>query len=123
MGATQGRVILSVLEVGEPKWTCMFVCAALALPLQMGCIAVQAAVAGAVNAVLRKQAAAGDSSAAGPRLADCVFVLCRWRDEVARREDESELLPLLTLPSKSRCHGVAVLHMSSCPFLHRILGL
>ncbi|BDA45050.1 probable exosome component 10 at N-terminal half [Coccomyxa sp. Obi] len=49
----------------------------------------QAAVAGAVNAVLRKQAAAGDSSAAGPRLVDCVFVLCRWRDDMARRQDES----------------------------------
>lgn len=52
-------------------------------------------MAGAVNAVLRKHASAADTSASGPRLAECVHVLCRWRDHVARQQDESEC-PLTT---------------------------
>lgn len=55
----------------------------------------QAAVSGAVNALLRKHAAAAGAGGADmgrPRLADCVHVLCRWRNRVAQDLDESECL-------------------------------
>jgi hypothetical protein len=46
-----------------------------------------------VNAVLKKHfnlGASTDANASSPRLADAVFVICRWRDGVARLEDMSE---------------------------------
>lgn len=62
----------------------------------------QAAVSGAVSAVLRRHAAAtalaGDQASHG-RLADCVHMLCRWRDYLAREEDESEPHFLQSVPS------------------------
>ena len=58
-------------------------------------VCAQAAVAAAVGTILRKHGPApGPDLATGPhssqgRLADRVFALCRWRDRLARRQDES----------------------------------
>ncbi|KAK9908142.1 hypothetical protein WJX75_003265 [Coccomyxa subellipsoidea] len=84
----------------------------------------QASVAGALNAVLRKHAAAADTSASGPRLVECVHVLCRWRDHVARQQDESLqytmpdalLLSLATTPPRNSQDILERATHASCPW-------
>lgn len=55
----------------------------------------QAAVAAAAGAALRRLAP--DGQAAPQRMADRVFALCRWRDRLARAQDESAWCPFALL--------------------------
>ncbi len=77
---------------------------------------VQAAVNAAVTSALRRAKApaaqtSGPEDASLSRMADCMHVLCQWRDERARSLDEGGPAP--------RMNPVLCLHVLASLHLHR----